>query len=217
MKFVAQKTNRPLALALVTLGLLLGGWVSAAAQKSCECGEPSQGTVTCEANQEPFCIVRSGKVDARCSSSSGNRGAFQRLVLSEAMGRALTDKEWLNPELQESLKDGKVKIKNAQGKNVWVTFRSEESPYKNLPYERPEPDKPQPLNPSATIKTTTSVQSSSSEPAESCEVCVVTEGLTKCRKVAGENKEKVRATVTSLCGLDYACVKREPKINCDPH
>jgi hypothetical protein len=108
------------------------GWViflscstTITAQKTCDCGDPPQGTVTCENTQEPFCIVKNGKVDARCESSSGKSGAtLQRYVLERAVGRSLTDEEWKNAELQAGLAKGQALVKDAKGYDVLVKMRS---------------------------------------------------------------------------------------------
>ena len=123
MKFSAV-TNE-VRTAIFGWAILLSCITTITAQKTCPCGDPPQGTVTCENTQEPFCIVRNGKVDARCESSRGKSGAtLQRYVLEQAVGRSLTDEEWKNAELQAGLAKGQALVKDAKGYDVLVKMRS---------------------------------------------------------------------------------------------
>src|SRR5258705_5791686 len=86
-----------------SLIILLSGSLLAFGQKSCECGEPSLGTVTCEDDQEPFCIVKAGKVHGRCRSRGKRTGSgLDMWVLSQALGRPVSESELKDPEVQES-------------------------------------------------------------------------------------------------------------------
>ncbi len=156
--------DRDLRIAIVGLAVLLGNGAVSMAQKSCECGEPSQGRVTCENKQEPFCVVKNGKIDARCRSSRGKYGAaLQREILEEALGRPLTDAEWRSAELQASLAKGEVSLKDTEGKALLVMLRPT-SDFEKLPQLEPfkfAPSGSYPLDQLALIRPRYSFQSDS--------------------------------------------------------
>ena len=200
---------------LAAFVLLFSTYLVSKAQNSCECGEPSRGTVTCERDQEPFCIVRSGKVDARCKTSGGRSGStLQRYLIEQAVGRPLTEVEWSNPELQKSLETGKVQLKNWDGKTVSVTLR----PTSEFQENRIRDFEPPP----ASSKSNSSAASAGgpSKPAptpeRACEVCVEVNGVSHCKSIGSEDPEETQSAVTALCDSNAVCLKQKPKVKCKP-
>jgi hypothetical protein len=182
------------------MSIILSGSLVAFGQKICECGRPPVGTVTCENNQEPFCIVRDGKVDGRCTSSGGRRGeSLQRWVLSEALGRPVSDNEWQAPKLQQALKSGSFVWSDEKGKDeILVSFR----PLKDLQQmdwqRKPEdPDR------------------QSGRP-EACEVCVLVSGVNRCKIIVGKSEKELKAAAAELCQSNQLCLNRSPSIKCAP-
>ncbi len=194
--------------------MLLSGFQLAYGQKSCECGDPSLGTVTCEDDQEPFCIVRSGKVHGRCKSKGGRSGAtLQRWVLSEALGRTVSNEELRDPLVQQQMRSGRVLLKNADGKLTWVTFRPikelQRSPIddelRKQDFEKKEKLEKEPM-------ATGAAAASESD----CEVCVVRSGATHCKKLADKTEKGLRASHAELCGSDRTCLNTPPSVKCKP-
>ena len=196
------------------LMMLSSGCLFAYGQKTCECGEPSLGTVTCEDDQEPFCVVKSGKVHGRCKSKGNRNGAqLERWILTEALGRPVTDAELRDPSVQQGMLSGRVQLTNADGKLVWVTFR----PLKGGAQFSPMNQDLQNQLEKKKKSENESVQTASMASSESnCEVCVELSGATHCKTIASQTEKELKATRAELCGSDQSCLDRPPSIKCKP-
>src|SRR5947209_9494759 len=76
----------------------------------CHCAEPPGGSVTCEAGQVPFCIVKDGQVITRCKTpprgvTSEERQAW---LLSEILGREIKVEEVKQKEYAAILQTGQA-------------------------------------------------------------------------------------------------------------
>jgi hypothetical protein len=205
---ISIATRTKLLMIVATLGALLSGSLIAFGQKSCECGEPSVGTVTCEDGQEPFCTVRSGKVHGRCKSSGGRRGeSLQRWIFSEAIGRPITDSEWQAPEVQDSLKAGGFvyRTEDKSGELIRVTFR----PSKDL--EQSPSEKPDLL-----IRRPEDLTKETGPTETTCEVCVVVSGVNRCKTIASKSEKDLKAAAAELCQSDRPCLNKPPAVKCPP-
>lgn len=196
-------------------------------QNSCECGDPSLGTVTCEDDQEPFCSVRSGKVHGRCKSKGQRTEAeVQRWGISEALGREVTAAELQEPEVQQAMATGRVRLRNAQGKLVWVSFRPtkeiQRAPYEFTPDHKPQAGKGVIVIGSTAAGTTTGASkagtsaSSSAGTEPPCEVCVIRSGEWECKRADAKTAEQLSAARAELCKSDQPCLNRRPSLNCSP-
>jgi hypothetical protein len=211
MLFSVQRTR---GLMLCAASIVIMSWFPVAyGQKSCECGDPSLGTVTCEDDQEPFCVVRSGKVHGRCKSKGGRTGdALQRWVLSEALGRTVSNKELQDPQVQQSMSSGKVLLKNSDGKPTWITFR----PTKELQLSPLEENlRKQDFQKNEQLEKQ-SVATSASASESVCQVCVVRSGATHCKKLADKTEKELKASQAELCGSDRLCLYSQPSVKCGP-
>ena len=203
MKSIARQTK--LFSPWAALSLLLAVSFVNLGQKRAECGNPPTGIVTCEDDQEPFCLLRDKKFYARCKSSGQRTGAtLERWVLSEALGRQVTDAEWRDPEIQQGIRSGSVTLKDASGQKVVVSFRPIQTPANPAPLKRESPS----LNPKA--------MGEAASLDRSCDVCVVVSGALKCKRVATDSNERVKAAAAELCESDTQCLKSSPIIKCRP-
>jgi hypothetical protein len=194
--------------------MLLSCLTLAHGQNSCECGDPSLGTVTCEDDQEPFCVVKSGKVHGRCKSKGGRSGAtLQRWVLSEALGRTVSTEELQNPLVQQSMRSGRVLLKNADGKLTWVTFRPIKEPLRS-----PLDDKlrKQDFEKKQDVEKKPMAINASGASDSDCEVCVLISKTTHCKKLAVKSEKELRASHAELCGSNKSCLSTPPSVKCKP-
>lgn len=199
-------------------------------QKSCECGDPSLGTVTCENDQEPFCMVRAGKVHGRCRSKGQRSGTeLQRWVFSQALGREVTDSELRDPAVQQSMAEGHLMLRNADGKLTLINFRPtkdlQRTPSKielKAPEFQREPEKgiivDSMIGPSATSATAaTSASTSISTVGDSaCEVCVMRAGVRECKKSDVRTENQLNIIRAELCKSDQPCLDKKPSVKCLP-
>lgn len=186
------------------LVLTVFSYIEAAAQKTCECGDPSIGTVSCEQNLEPYCLVDGSKIKAGCKSPGGRNGKeLQRFMIEQALGRSLTEVEWKSPEVQNGIKDGALQVRNADGKIVWISVRSPkgDGPLNDkTPFRNPEPS-----GGGAVAGANTEIE---------CEVCRNDVLGTHCKNVKSAKEADIKAAVAELCGSDAQCLARKPKVTC---